>query len=253
MASTELTIIDPGKYLALNSAAEIAEIIEENLGGDQIQVNDLPRVKIPTGGSKTWAIETALGTESVKELDGVLIKFEGIRGYWKSKKVTGSPPDCSSDDLRVGVGSPGGACRACPLAQFGSAPPAEGEDEGRGQACKQREVWFLLRENDLLPLALSLPPTSLKAARQYRTNLTSANVRLTGVVTRVTLDAKDGPEGPYGVIVPVVHGALSDDDAERARTYAQKMREMLDQVAVDIGTTPDEPSDTVNLDTDEAA
>lgn len=251
MSSTALSTIDAGKFIALNHAPEIAEIIEENLGGAEIQPNDLPRVKIPAGGATTWQIDTPEGPVSTPTLAGVLVKFQNIRGYWKSRKVTGSPPDCSSQDMRVGVGDPGGACKTCPLAQFGSAPPADGEDESRGQACKQRELWFLLREGDLLPLVVSLPPTSLKAARQYRTNLTSANTRLTQVITELTLEARSGPEGPYSVVVPKLSARLTDEYAVLAREYAKQMREMLTSVAADVAATGEDaggPSDAVDLD-----
>lgn len=40
---------------------------------------------------------------------------------------------CRSDDMKVGVGEPGGECAKCPLAQFGSARGGE----GKGTACSE--------------------------------------------------------------------------------------------------------------------
>ena len=80
------------------------------------------------------------------------------KGY--ATKYTGGnqPPDCCSFDGVTGEGEPGGACRKCPLNQFGSG-------ENGAKACKNRRRIYVLREGEIFPLLLSLPTGSLQGSR----------------------------------------------------------------------------------------
>ena len=86
----------------------------------------------------------------------------------------------------------GGACQACPLAKWDSA-----QDGGAGQACKQVKQLFMLRGESMLPEVVSLPPTSLKAARQSSVKLTTQGIPYYGalVADRTGEGAERGGQG----------------------------------------------------------
>jgi hypothetical protein len=234
MASTELTVTEPGGYLALNSSpSELQAIIAANLGGDEIGEFDLPRVKIPAGGGRTWEIPGPTGTDSIQELQGVLVHFKRTRAYWPNEDPDGSPPQCRSADGVIGVGDPGGQCRRCPLSQFGAA--------GERPACQEKEVWFLLREGLVLPLVLILPATSLRAAKNYRIGtLAAAAIPAPSVVTSLRLEADRNRDGQaFSRAVPSIAARLSDEEAQRARAYADAFRPLFDATAAAVTTETD--------------
>lgn len=238
MATTEIATIDVGAYLALNhSTAEIQSIVADNLAGQDVGEFDLPRVVMPAGGGTRWEIPSIAGNDSAEELSGILVYHKHTRAYWKDDQATGSPPDCSSRDNVVGLGNPGGECRVCPLAQFGSDGKA-----GRAQACKQQSMWFLLREDSFLPIVVGLAPTSLKAAKQYLLSLAGAGIRFNQVVTTLRLEADKNADGQkYSRAVPVLGGKLAPETADRAREYADLLRPIFDAQAAAPAAATAEP------------
>jgi hypothetical protein len=231
--------IPPGGFLALNHEPDqVQAVVQANFGGQEISPFDLPRVKIPGSGGRTWEMPTIEGTIPLKEISGIVVHFKLVRGYWPGEFKGSEPPQCSSDDNRVGVGDPGGECASCPLAQFGT------DKAGRGQACKQMEQWFLLTPDQLLPIVLSLPPQSLAPAKKYRLNLASAMLRLDQVVTTLTLDTDTNPDGvKYAFAVPTLSGRLDPGEAAKALEYTSMLRPILERMPAvnDV----DQPRDTV--------
>jgi hypothetical protein len=238
-AGTEIARIETGGYLVLSRAPDdIQAVIARSLGDTEIGEFDLPRVKIPAGGGRTWEIGD---DESGPELTGILIHFKRTRAYWPDQEPNGSPPQCRSDNSIEGIGDPGGPCRLCPNAQWGSDPKG-----GRGQACAQAEVWFMLRPELVLPLVLKLPATSLTNAKDYRVKTLAARALAPEqVVTSVRLEVETNPDGQkYSVAVPRMAGMLSEEEAARALAYAETFRPQLDAaaravtVSDDSGTAP---------------
>lgn len=223
----DLAVLDPGGFLALNhDADQVKDILSANLGRDELTPFDLTRIRIPGSGATTWQYDTIEGTKSVDELTGIVVHYKRARGYWPGEFRGSQPPQCSSADGYVGVGDPGGDCETCEFAQFGSGKA------DRGQACKQMEQWFLLTDG-LLPVLLTLPPTSLRNAKQYRLRLASAMLRLETVLTSVKLATETNPEQiKYAYAVPKVLGRLADDEARRARAYADMLRPVFDRTTV---------------------
>lgn len=237
MTSTDITIAEPGGYVALtHDTTEVAEILAENLGGEQLTERDLLRVKIPTGGSVTWEIPGPAGVTPSKELTGILVHFKFVRGYWPEDSKTGSPPACHAegpDTTAIGIGDPGGPCKTCRYHEFGSEPK-----NGRGRACKDRELWFMLQPGTFLPVVVSMSPMSLKAAGEYRKGaLGAAGIRTTSVITAITLEADTNDEGDkFARAVPRLAEMLSPEEAEAARKYAVQFRPMFDAAARQMAT-----------------
>jgi hypothetical protein len=221
------TAVTTGGFLALNHEPDqVRDVVQANLGGQEISPFDLARVRIPGSGGTTWEVPSIEGNIPAKEISGIVVSFRLVRGYWPGEFKGSEPPQCSSDDNRVGIGDPGGDCATCPLAEFGSDLKS-----GRGQACKQMEQWFVLTADQLLPIVLSLPPQSLAPARKYRLNLASAMLRLDQVVTKLTLDTDTNPDGvKYAYAVPTLGGRLDPDEAKRALEYTRMLRPILERV-----------------------
>lgn len=141
------------------------------------------RIKIPAGGSTAFEVpsEDGTDTELVKEITCVILYNHPANAYYKDKYTGGNnPPDCSSFDGKVGVGTPGGDCTTCPYNMFGSG-------DGKSKACKNRRMLYLLRENALFPIVLNLPAGSSVAYNNYVKHLISKRLSLSRVVTSISL------------------------------------------------------------------
>jgi hypothetical protein len=231
---TAIEVVE-SKYLVLQGDSDIVEIVQENLGSEGVSAYDLDRVKIPAGGATAFEVPTLEGEESVKEIEGIIIFWKTARAYWPEKfNGENNPPQCSSVDGEVGQGTPGGYCSKCPLAQFGSA------DNGKGQACKQMRQLFIVRENDILPLVLTLPPTSIKPAKQYFMRLASKGIKYTHAVTRITLEkAKSGEGITYSKAAFALVKQLEPAVCTKIDAFTESIRPMLETVAIENGEAPD--------------
>lgn len=143
----------------------------ETLGELLADYNDMQfkmdRVKIPSGGGLQFELPGEDDEpEQLKEIEGVIMYQHCVNGYYKTAYKGGNnPPDCCSFDGVSGTGDPGGNCAVCAFNQYGSAT------EGDGKACKNRRWLYLLRENELLPIMVSVPTASLQAFTQYMKHL----------------------------------------------------------------------------------
>lgn len=219
MAGSELVPFE--KYaIAQTGVDDLLETIKSNVGDAQITESNLDRVKMPSGGSVTWSVPSLDGDVDTKELVGVVVFSKLVRAYWQTSYDEGEGndvPDCSSSDSAQAFPpnaeftppaeqhpNGGFACATCELAKFGSG------EGGRGQACQQRRLLFMLTEKDVLPFVVSLSPTSLKAASDYMLRLTRAGVPYWKVITRVTLDKFTDPK-PHARAVFTKAGDVDPD------------------------------------------
>lgn len=229
-ATTALTTVGDAEYAILKSSPDsVRELIRANVGPDGISAMDLDRIKIPAGGGQAWAIPTVDGEDVAKEFVGVIIHHKSGRLYWKEKyQGQGQPPDCVSDDGQTGVGDPGGDCARCPLAKFGS--DANG---GKGQACKQVKMLFVMRPGDLLPVAVSLPPTSLAGARKFLLRLASQALPFYAVAVRFALEKTKNSGGiEYSRVLLSVADRLAPEQASAMKAISEALRPHLDRVRV---------------------
>lgn len=212
----------------------LTEIMQANLGDGGMSEFDLERIKIPSGGGTSWTVNTLEGESMAKELEGVILHWREPRVYY-SRGIEeggggGQPPDCYSNDGKIGIGNPGGACDKCPLSQWGSDPKG-----GKGQACKQRRLLFFLRPENLLPDALSVPPTSIKPIKQYFLRLASQAVPFYGVKTRLTLKKEKSDRGiDYARIEAAVASRLTQEELSAVKRYIDALKPSLEKVRVDV-------------------
>ena len=161
--------------LAKEEAVAVQEAFAINIASGAVSEFDLPRIKIMSGAA-LWLIPKLEGDETAPSIEGVIVYARDTRAYYAAKNAGSVPPDCSSPDAITGASRPGinlgGECAKCPMAQYGSAVDGDGQ-AGEGQACKQMKQLFMLRGESMFPEVASLPPTSLKNARQFFLKLAS--------------------------------------------------------------------------------
>jgi hypothetical protein len=210
---------------------ELLEIFRDNLGDAGLAALDLSRVKVPSGGSLSWNVKTPDGEESVKEIEGIVLSWQPKRIYWEKSLNEGGgkkPPDCTSADGFIGIGNPGGRCNQCPKAQFGSAK------QGHGQACKQVRQMLLVRPGEILPMLISVPPTSLKAMSQYFLGLTGRQIPYWAVTTKMRLE-RDKNEGgiEYAKVAFFQGRVLTPKERDVLRPFHERMQVLLAPLAID--------------------
>jgi hypothetical protein len=207
--TTDVAVFE--KFAILRAdAQDIAAVLQDNLGGETLNVNDLPQIKVPAGGGTFWSVPAAgkpIGTDT---LECVVVLSQRQRAYWPSQTAQrGTPPDCTPQD--------------CPMAEWGS------KEDGRGVACRETRVLYLLFPHMSLPMALRVPPTSLKAAKEYLINITASGLRYHQVLTRITLEKASNAGGQdYSKIHFEQGETMPDETHERmlalARFYQPQLK-----------------------------
>lgn len=215
----------------------VRDLVRENIG-EELTMLDLDRIRIPAGGGMAWEVPTLEGEggDITKEIVGVIIAHKFARVFWEQsidEAGGGNPADCSSTNGRSGVpldfaaakaGGYSGVCKECPKAEFGSA------DKGRGQACSQRKQLFIITPDDLLPIVVNLPPTSIRETSAYLRRLASRGKMFHSVVTRLTLRKDQNQDSiEYSRVVVTQAADLSPEQAEFFAKVAVSIRGQLDQ------------------------
>ncbi len=187
---------------AQDGEGSVAQIIEDNFGEEGFSPDNLDRLTVPAGGGRAWDIPDE---DPAGFVEGVIVHRQSTRTFWFKKRgedgVEDGPPDCSSPDARIGIGvfgpgsadNPSGECAACPMNVFGSSTSGS----GNGKACKEQMQVFLLQKGAVLPIQVSLPPTSLRSWKKYMTRLASKGKSYYSVVTRLGLEVEKGGGQTY--------------------------------------------------------
>lgn len=202
---------------------EMTAILAENMGGEALSMQDLLKVKVPSAGSTTWEIPVGDNEmEPSRFIEGVIIAQIPHRIYFQ-ENTTGekNPPACTSEDGVTGYGTPGGSCKNCAFAKFGS--------KGRGQACSARMNLYIMRDEDFLPIVIDLPPSSLTTLKKYMTQLATLSRKpFYAVRTKLTLKRLENPGGKaYSVVQFSMAGKLDEDEAANSRGMKTMFLDML--------------------------
>lgn len=230
---------------------EIAEMLLETSGGQTISPFDLDLIKVPSGqGTAMWAVQTLDGEDAVKTIDGIMILTRTIRSWWESsidETGGGSAPDCSSQDGQVGIGAPKGHpdfkegnyevrydgegeeirrgrfdCARCPLADFGT------DTRGRGQACKQNLLVFMVRPESVLPMVIKVPPSSIRVMRNFIRSMMGLGIKPFGAVISLGLKkVTRGGSPAYFEIEPKIVQRLSAEELEKVRQLRDSVLPVL--------------------------
>lgn len=213
---------------------EVTEIIKEELDG----LGQIPfdTVKVPSGGGLAFELpgDNPDSPETVTDLAGVIVHHHPVNAYWKEAFSGGNQqPDCSSIDGKNGIEMATGElheCESCPFNQFGSAG-----DGSNGKACKNGHRVYILREGEVLPLLLTLPPTSLKGFKDYLAKrVVLKGKRSWHVVTRVTLKKEQNSGGiKYSSCVFSKLGDLSAEQIASLQSTVDAVKQLATVVPVE--------------------
>ena len=221
--SQELAIIEEWKVPALNLSSTDAM---EELGGLTITFD---RIRIPSGGGTAWEVPDSDNVSMQQEIVGVIVHHHAARAYWmQAYKGGGQQPDCSSLDGVTGIATNTELewygtlreCATCPMNTWGSA------DGGRGKACRELHRLYILREGDVFPVLITLPPTSLKVFAGYiARRILPLGVRLRHVVTVIGLAKAKNAQGiAYSQATFRPKGILSVSARNVIDQYAEQLR-----------------------------
>jgi hypothetical protein len=199
------------------------ELIQENY----VTEGEVPflfdRVRLLAGGATNFQMrgEEPGQVVEIPEIVGVIVDQHKINAYWPGDfSGEGTPPQCYSHDGKTGTGDPGGDCESCPQAKWGT-----GKKE-RGRACKNMRRLYVLRSGETLPVVLTLPPTSLKAYKDFVKKLTFKHrMTLHEAVVRITLRREKNADGiPYSEVAIVPIERLPKEAAEAVKRWAEQLK-----------------------------
>lgn len=233
MATQLMVIENPSFNLpVLSSPSEIIAVMKENLEGTAPRFE---RVKIPSGGGLAFELPgEGDQPEITQEIVGVVLDHYAVNAYWSAKySGQGNPPDCSALNAKAGEGNPGGNCATCPMNQWGTAVDQYGNPTA-GKACKNIHRLYILREGEVFPLLLALPPTSLGNFTHYMARLTSKLRPFYGCVTKVKLQKAQNRNGiVYSQATFTKLVDLSKEEIMAIRQYAEQLRNTMRSVAIE--------------------
>ena len=225
-ATTTMTANEPLDF-ELPEIGE-AEFSNEELAEDMDGLTmSFPRIKIPAGGVLQFEIPNGdpQHPDYRPTLTGVILYNHASCAYWPEGDEYNDdvPPLCSSVDGKQGYGEPGGTCATCTLSQFGSA------SNGRGKACKNMRVLYLLRSGEFMPLAINLSPTSISPFREFlNQGFVFRNRATYGSLVEIGLKRQTNPEGKdYSVATFKRLGDFHGDQLAAVRKYALSFREQI--------------------------
>ncbi len=236
MANNE--IISTSGFNALKDF-DLNEVFQEELGDMNISFD---RIGTLGAGGTTFEVpgENPGETDAVKEFPAVILYHHPMSFYF-TEAYSGqkAQPACSTYDGVTGVGNPGGACKNCPLNQFGSG--ANG-----GKACRNKRRVYLLREGELLPVLLSIPTGSLKAFSDYVKRLVSKGIKPSSVVTKFAIEKAQGNGPAFAQLKFTVDRKLTAEEQASVASMAAQVREYAARATIE-----ENPAEMVDTETGE--
>ncbi len=199
------------------------------------------RVKIPAGGALQYEIpgDDPENPDYAKNLEGVILFNHASCAYWLDGEMDeNTAPMCSAIDGKVGVGEPGGTCVTCALNRFGTG------ENGKGKACKNMRILYLLRDGEYMPLQVTLPPTSIKPFNDFYSAAFASRHRGTcGSIVQLGLKRVENGTNTYSVATFRKLFDFTGEPLAQVKTYAEGFKEqiktMLRQRAEDAENRPD--------------
>lgn len=198
------------------------EDLADDMAGMQLSFQ---RVKIPAGGALQFEIpgDDPESPDYARVLEGVILYNHASCAFWPegSEYDENTNPLCSSIDGIIGIGEPGGACATCSFNAWGSG------ENGKGKACKNMRVLYLLRDGDYMPIQVTLPPTSLKPFKDFMNVAFAARRRATcGSVVQIGLKRVENGN-TYSVATFRRLFDFSGEPLAQAKAYASGFKEQI--------------------------
>ena len=219
--------------------AEILSTIQENLAGETITPRELQKITVPSQGVTKWIIPNAETgkKDALDEIEGIMIYVGTPRAYWSKPldMANRTPPDCSSLDGHVGVGNPGGSCNVCPFNKWGTAKTGS----GKGKACKEQRLIYMIRPDDFLPTVLQAPVTSIDQLKKHMMRLATTSKSKSKpqsykeVYTKMTLNEITS-DFPYSEIVFELADPVEDEYLPQLKQYVEAITPIVSNSSYQI-------------------
>ncbi len=209
-----------------------AEIEDELDDFDDEGSIDCRRIKMPTGNSKAFEVESDNpdDPDMEKELRGVILFTHKMNARWEGGYGgENRMPVCSSWDAKQGVEFDTGAVCNCDACEYNGF-----KADGVGKGCKNtRRIYLMLDGRPYLYL-LTVPPTSLKAVSKQLKRLISNGLPLTRMAVTFRLEpAKSKGGKDYAKITVEKSGELTKEQGDLARQMREGIKKQYTAVAVD--------------------
>jgi hypothetical protein len=237
-----MSYMENNTALAENRTFTLPVMTENDFAGNDLAEDmdglrlSFQKVKIPSGGALQFELpgDDPENPDYSKYLEGVILFNHASGAYWPegSEYDENSTPLCSSVDGKIGYGAPGGACAVCELNRFGT--------DGKGKACKNMRVLYLLRDGEYMPIQLTLPPTSIRPFSDFMNVAFVSRRRPTwGSVVQIGLKRMNNGKDDYSVATFKKLYDFSGEQLMQAKAYAdgfrEQAKEMLKRRAEDAG------------------
>jgi len=221
-------IITSSDYALIERREELKQLLVSNLGNDQIRAFDLDRVRVPSGGGKSWMMPTLEGEKAIPEINGIVLHWKPKRAYWSQEITQGeTAPECKSEDGVLGFGTPGGQCNECPYSKWGSG-------KNGGQRCKLMRFLFMVTPQDLLPFIVIIPPTSVDPIRKYFMRLISKGLRYYSVETKLRLVEYKNAQGiKYSRVDPIMGRMIDPDTVKSVEDFLKNTLSAFENTTMD--------------------
>lgn len=191
------------------------------------------KVRIPSGGGTMWEVAGDLPDqpEHMKEIEGVIVDHYPVNAYFENE-YTGEimPPTCSSMDGKLGIGEPGGNCNNCPFNKYGSA------DDSKGKKCKNLRRIYILRSGEILPILITLPPTSIKNFSDYVSKrIVTKGKKTCDFITKLTLTVEKSNTGiKYSKVQFAISRELSEEEKNVMRNFSESIKHTTRSERIEI-------------------
>jgi len=186
------------------------------------------RVKIPSGGQLQFELpsDDPDNPDYARYLEGVIVYSHNSNAYWADGEDydDNAPPACQSADGKLGYGTPGGLCADCPYNRYGS----DKKGTGKGKACKNMRVLYLLRSGEMMPIQLSLSPTSIRPYSDFvNAAFLSRRRGVCGGLVRIGLKKKNNGKDDYSVATFQKVRDFAGEELARVRAYADGFKDQV--------------------------
>ena len=222
MNTQNTAMMERPPFLLPDVAATDTGFTKEELAGDidGLQLG-FQRVKIPSGGQLQFELpgEDPDNPDYTKYLEGVIVYSHNANAYWPTGEDydDNTPPSCQSTDGKVGYGCPGGLCADCPNNRYGS----DTKGTGKGKACKNQRIIYLLRSGEAMPIQLSLSPTSIRPYTDFvNASFVSRRRGVCGSVVQIGLKKKSNGKDDY----------FTGEELAQIRAYANSFKEQIELI-----------------------
>lgn len=232
-----IATIDTSGYPAIGGrdAERLMKVRQKNLGS-RMEESDFPRIILPRQGGVNFTIPGPEGDVLETSLSGIVVFHSERKAYWEKDAddpESGGPPDCSSIDGDNGKGKPGGKCLNCPYNQWGSG-------KGNSKACADHTLIFLLRKGELLPDLIRIPPTSVRAIRQFFIALFSKGILYYQV--EIELVAAKG-RSKSGIDLSTFSMRAKGTIADEQMGFVESFHEGIEKAALSVSVVEDAAND----------